>query len=678
VLLQSLSIFIRKSSAGLLLAGLFLVSHPLLSACPEDLDAYIKESTSLLRSPDISVTSKDSLHRVLLTSALKAEQQKCAVAAGRMYSLAAIYFDVTQRKDSASLYYFRALPLLESAYLSGPLRRQDSGDLAVLYANCTRFFRIKGEWGSALKLAEKCLSINKVLSGKKRLGASYIRLGNIHNLLANQDEAISFFRQAYVAFENEGASASRLATAAGNLVSAFASTDNLDSALHYFRLTQSLLSPQDYNARFDSYYNLGRAYLRADMPQEAYDSLQVCQQMLDSLTTDVLEASAPVNLGNLLGNVCQALGKPKEAIMYFRTARAAFSPYMADDLKSKVAENLGFAFLENGQRDSALFYIQESQETYQRMVAVQDSMFSQEINFLLSSVENQREALLKAREVERQNRAIQYLVIGLVATCLLVGLLLLYLRIRKIRFEQQLSDTAHAADKRVGDAIVDIYRTEQAALTQERNELGRILHERIQGQIAISKMLVQNVEAALESAQSGVKEHLELIRNTLTESNEQVRTISHKLKDGQSYHERFEGRLFEDFQKILEPYRKSKLFDTVALHTHFAPLDMQTQKLYLPGATKNSLLSWVQSLLTNAVKYSHASQIDLNLHLEGRFLTVTVTDNGVGIPEKWESQSSALSGLKSLKRELEALGGSFSIEGKQGTHALIRLPLADL
>jgi signal transduction histidine kinase len=86
----------------------------------------------------------------------------------------------------------------------------------------------------------------------------------------------------------------------------------------------------------------------------------------------------------------------------------------------------------------------------------------------------------------------------------------------------------------------------------------------------------------------------------------------------------------------------------------------------------------VQEGLVNALRHASASRVDVELHAEPRSLTVTVTDDGVGLPEDWSRPGHY--GLRGLRERVSKLGGSLTLRntGGRGTLLTAEIPLAGL
>jgi len=82
----------------------------------------------------------------------------------------------------------------------------------------------------------------------------------------------------------------------------------------------------------------------------------------------------------------------------------------------------------------------------------------------------------------------------------------------------------------------------------------------------------------------------------------------------------------------------------------------------------------VKEALNNAIKHSNADEILLQIKIGSRDLTITVTDNGVGIPP---NQKPTGNGITSLRRRMNELSGSFAITPTStgGVQILLEAPL---
>lgn len=96
-----------------------------------------------------------------------------------------------------------------------------------------------------------------------------------------------------------------------------------------------------------------------------------------------------------------------------------------------------------------------------------------------------------------------------------------------------------------------------------------------------------------------------------------------------------------------------------------------------PGA---SLAAYrvVQEGLNNALRHAHASHVDIELRAERLNLTVTVTDDGVGLSDDWSGPGHY--GLRGLGDRVSQLGGKLTLRNQElrGTLLAAEIPLAGL
>jgi signal transduction histidine kinase len=91
----------------------------------------------------------------------------------------------------------------------------------------------------------------------------------------------------------------------------------------------------------------------------------------------------------------------------------------------------------------------------------------------------------------------------------------------------------------------------------------------------------------------------------------------------------------------------------------------------LPESIEVAAYYVVSETLTNAAKHSRASQVQVEIEVRDRVLCIAVGDDGVG------ADATRGSGLLGLKDRAEAIGGTISLESRQGvgTSLIAELPL---
>ena len=74
----------------------------------------------------------------------------------------------------------------------------------------------------------------------------------------------------------------------------------------------------------------------------------------------------------------------------------------------------------------------------------------------------------------------------------------------------------------------------------------------------------------------------------------------------------------------------------------------------LPVATKSLLFSIAHNAMTNVFRHAQAGRVDIVLDFSQADLVVSVTDDGVGLPEDYERRGH---GFRNMRADAELLGG---------------------
>jgi signal transduction histidine kinase len=97
----------------------------------------------------------------------------------------------------------------------------------------------------------------------------------------------------------------------------------------------------------------------------------------------------------------------------------------------------------------------------------------------------------------------------------------------------------------------------------------------------------------------------------------------------------------------------------------------------LPDESRTHMFRIAQEALTNAIRHSGATSIDVQLRASGDRITLLIRDNGSGIQEARNGEPRGI-GLLGMRARARMAGGQFSIESSKGkgTRILVMLPVA--
>jgi len=106
-------------------------------------------------------------------------------------------------------------------------------------------------------------------------------------------------------------------------------------------------------------------------------------------------------------------------------------------------------------------------------------------------------------------------------------------------------------------------------------------------------------------------------------------------------------------------------------------LDAALELVDMSRETALAVFRIIQEALTNVMRHSKATRVNITAHEEDGVLVVSVKDNGRGIPEP-ESDTSSSLGLLGMRERAYLVGGTVHIEGSRGmgTTVTVKVPVA--
>ena len=197
---------------------------------------------------------------------------------------------------------------------------------------------------------------------------------------------------------------------------------------------------------------------------------------------------------------------------------------------------------------------------------------------------------------------------------------------------------------------------------RERRRLAMDLHDRIGQNLALSK---NNAGQLLDSVSDPAwTEKIQALYELLDQTVKDTRSLSFELSPPVLYELGLEAGL-----EWLAEHFQSQHDLAVHLHTDHSDKRLEEELEII-------LFRSVRELLLNAVKYAHASLVEIHIEHREDQITVTVRDDGVGF-EVSESAPLKGFGLFNIRERIGHLNGTVKIDSapNQGTTIRIQAPL---
>jgi len=206
------------------------------------------------------------------------------------------------------------------------------------------------------------------------------------------------------------------------------------------------------------------------------------------------------------------------------------------------------------------------------------------------------------------------------------------------------------------------------AQEEERRRLARELHDGA-GQ-TLTSLLVRLKMIENKAILPQVKSDLQLMQSLVSDTIEQIRTLAHQLRPA----------ALEEFG--LPVALEALVEDMVNQENLQASCDCRVTRNEIPNEIEAVLYRIAQEGLTNVVRHSQASHLNLIVEKNGQDFLLTIEDDGIGFdPTALGTKSGKRHlGLISMKERAEMLGGGFDVytAPSKGTLIRVSIPTGDI
>ena len=217
---------------------------------------------------------------------------------------------------------------------------------------------------------------------------------------------------------------------------------------------------------------------------------------------------------------------------------------------------------------------------------------------------------------------------------------------------------AQEALERVGGKLIE-------AQEKERSRIARELHDDICQSLTLISLELQQTYDGSNGTDPQTKARMLEIQQHCSEVAGDVQALSHQLHSSKLDYLGLTAAL----RSFCKEYSQQQNVD----------VDFKDESVPnpLPRDVSLCLFRVAQEALSNAVKYSGATQVEVHLRGMGGEIRLEISDAGVGFDVEEAKQHSGL-GLVSMQERVHLVNGTFSIDSKpnQGTRIVAKVPLS--
>ncbi len=203
---------------------------------------------------------------------------------------------------------------------------------------------------------------------------------------------------------------------------------------------------------------------------------------------------------------------------------------------------------------------------------------------------------------------------------------------------------------------------------EEQHRIGQDIHDDLCQQLAAIGCLAKVAHRQLMKASRPEARSLEEIVQLVTQANGRAREMSRGLMPVVLDSAGLMAALRELAQGTERIFRVSCPFRCER------PVQVMDNKIAI------QLFRIAQEAVANAIKHSHADRIEISLNLENEQLTLTIRDNGIGIPDNISGRRTGM-GLLTMSHRARMVGGSLAATADEhgGTlvHCCVPHPLSN-
>jgi signal transduction histidine kinase len=115
-----------------------------------------------------------------------------------------------------------------------------------------------------------------------------------------------------------------------------------------------------------------------------------------------------------------------------------------------------------------------------------------------------------------------------------------------------------------------------------------------------------------------------------------------------------------------------EFFESTTINCHFENAE-QIPATEISGERRRNIFLCVKEALNNVAKHSKGDDVWIKINIVSGKLQITIYDNGPGI--NMDKLREFGNGLKNMRKRMESIDGTFSIENKEGTVTVFTAPL---
>jgi len=554
------------------------------------------------------------------------------------YNSVANVFQYKSQLDSALKYHKKALFVRQKV--------KDSTGIADSYNNIGIAYDQKAQYPEALQNYFRALAYYDDKSAVAKQAMTYTNIGIVYKTQKEYGKALQYYRKAYEAYQ-QTEDAFGKTVSAGNLGSILINFGKYDESIKY-----SEIAIEGYKKN-----NLDRyvAYPISNLAA-VYDSLK----QFGKAEKNYLEA---IRLHEFYKNGYE-VAENSNAYANFLIRQKKFSESIAvaltaiDYAKKSDAQLIIVNGYKNLSEANEMLGNFAEAYKYSNLYALgKDELFQAEKTKAVVEMESKYESekkekllLQKDAEAKRKN----YILAGVsLLAAFIICIAGLIFRQQKLKNKQQ------AQEHELKTAISKIET--QNKLQEQRLDISRDLHDNIGAQLTFIISAVDNIKYAFDVQNAKLDNKLQSISNFTKSTIVELRDTIWAMNSQAIRFEDLRARILNFIEKAKEAKEEIEFGFTI---------DDDLNQMELDSVSGMNIYRTIQEAVNNAMKYSGAKQIAIEVKADGNQIRISIRDNGIGFDPK---NTEAGNGLTNMEKRMGDIGWTYKLESETGKGTTITL-----
>ncbi|AMQ55798.1 tetratricopeptide repeat-containing sensor histidine kinase [Algoriphagus sanaruensis] len=522
----------------------------------------------------------------------------------------------------------------------------DSTGMAGSKSNLASIHQRLYQTDSAMAYYVEALSYYEKVGNDRYVNFIKNNLGVLHEDLRNYPKALEFYEEV-AEYREKNEMIQDLAMLYNNMGNIYKNTKSYDRSEEYLKKAlKNGLQVGDSLVISVTYLNLASMYNAADRPDEAILAAETGIKIAEKVNSKYDQAMMQYALGNSYSKKKQYL-KAKSA---FQSAISVLEKLNAQDEVSSIQLRMIPIFAALNMPDSAQYYT----DLY---IDYRNTLTEKQIEQFTAELQTKYETEKKDQEIASQQLAIRNKNIQL------YGSLFLALALGIVGYllysQQKLKNRQLQQEAELKAALAQLET--QNKLQEQRMLISRDLHDNIGAQLTFIISAIENLKY-FEPIKEQLTARYDSIANFTKQTITELRDTIWAMNSGQVSWESLTGRI----QDYLQKARQS----TPSIDFSFEKDPSIAGDQTINSSDSIQILRIIQEAVQNAVKYSGAKVVHVQVRKSADGFQIEISDDGKGFEE---SAINPGNGLYNMRKRAEELGGLLELNSNPGKGTQITL-----